>query len=174
MTVLVDDQTLSVLLRHDLDRPDEPVFTTGHWYLRLCQAVVRGGGGQLSAPVLSLPPDHRQRALGAILELPDDIAILSWKIVAPVMANQVEGAGRGLNLLSREALAAATVLQATVVMAVGNLNRLLAEALRQAGLVCVRSTVPQPEDRGGTTRRFVASPAAGGTTFGMSDRSSSR
>ena len=135
MTVLVDDQTLSTLLRHDLERPDEPVFTTGHWYLRLCQAVIRGGGGQLSAPVLSLAADQRQRALGAILELPDDIAILSWKVVAPVMATQLDGLGSGLNLLSREALAAATVLRATVVMAAGNLNRLLAEALRDAGLV---------------------------------------
>ena len=135
MTVLVDDETLSTLLRHDLERPDEPVFTTGHWYLRLCQAVIRGGGGQLSAPVLSLAADQRQRALGAILELPDDIAILSWKVVAPVMATQLDGLGSGLNLLSREALAAATVLRATVVMAAGNLNRLLAEALRDAGLV---------------------------------------
>jgi len=135
VTVLVDDETLSTLLRHDLERPDEPVFTTGHWYLRLCQAVIRGGGGQLSAPVLSLAADQRQRALGAILELPDDIAILSWKVVAPVMATQLDGLGSGLNLLSREALAAATVLRATVVMAAGNLNRLLAEALRDAGLV---------------------------------------
>ena len=135
MTVLVDDETLSTLLRHDLERPDEPVFTTGHWYLRLCQAVIRGGGGQLSAPVLSLAADQRQRALGAILELPDDIAILSWKVVAPVMATQLDGLGSGLNLLSREALAAATVLRATVVMAAGNLNRLLVEALRDAGLV---------------------------------------
>ena len=135
MTVLVDDETLSTLLRHDLERPDEPVFTTAHWYLRLCQAVIRGGGGQLSAPVLSLPADQRQRALGAILELPDDIRILSWKVVAPVMATQLDGLGSGLNLLSREALAAATVLRATVVMAAGNLNRLLAEALRDAGLV---------------------------------------
>jgi len=135
VTVLVDDETLSTLLRHDLERPDEPVFTTGHWYLRLCQAVIRGGGGQLSAPVLSLAADQRQRALGAILELPDDIAILSWKVVAPVMATQLDGLGSGLNLLSREALAAATVLRATVVMAAGNLNRLLVEALRDAGLV---------------------------------------
>src|SRR5438046_1332471 len=86
--------------RHDLERPHGPVFTPGHWYLRPCQAVIRGGGGQLSAPVLSLAADQRQRALGAILELPDDIAILSWKVVAPVMATQLDGLGRGLNLLA--------------------------------------------------------------------------
>jgi hypothetical protein len=51
------------------------------------------------------------------------------------MANQLDGPGRGLNLLSREALAVATVLDAEVTMAPGNENRLLRQALRQVGLV---------------------------------------
>lgn len=131
---MVDDQTLSRLLRHDLDWPEESVFTTGHWYLRLCQAVIRGGGGALSGPVLALPPDRRERALLAVLELPDKVDILSWKVVAPVMANQLDGPGRGLNLLSREALAAATILGVGVQMAPGNENTLLRQALRQVGL----------------------------------------
>jgi hypothetical protein len=134
LTLLVDDQTLSVLLRDELDWSDEQVFTTGHWYLRLCQAVVRGAGGSLSGPVLSLPLDRRERALRSILELPDHVEILTWKVVAPVMASQLDGAGRGLNLLSREALAAASALAATVIMATGNENRLLREALRSIGL----------------------------------------
>jgi hypothetical protein len=52
-----------------------------------------------------------------------------------VMASQLDGAGRGLNLLSREALAAASTLAATVIMATGNENRLLREALRNVGLI---------------------------------------
>ena len=133
MSLLVDDQTLSAFLREEQDWPDEQVFTTGHWYLRLCQAVIRGTGRSLSRPVLSLPASRRERALRSILELPEEVDILSWKVVAPVMANQLDGPGRGLNLLSREALAAASVLNATVIMATGNENRLLLEALGQAG-----------------------------------------
>jgi hypothetical protein len=84
--------------------------------------------------VLSLPVGQRERALRSILELPSQIGMLSWRVVAPVMANQLDGPGRGLNLLSREALAAATVLHAKVIMAPGNENRLLLDALAQAGL----------------------------------------
>lgn len=134
MAVLVDDQTVSGLLREEIDWPDDRVFTTGHWYLRLCQAVVRGAGGALSRPLLSLPPAQRQIALRAVLELPERVELLNWREVAPVMAGQLEGPGRGLNLLSREALAVATVLDATVVMAVGNENHLLRAALQQLGL----------------------------------------
>lgn len=134
MTHLVDDHTLSGLLRQDREWPAEAVFTTGCWYLRLCQAVTRGRGEALSRPLLSLPPARREHALRSILALPDEVEMLSWKVVAPVMATQLDGPGRALNVLSREALAAATVLGATVVMAAGNENRLLAEGLRQVGL----------------------------------------
>jgi hypothetical protein len=75
------------------------------------------------------------RALSSILALPDRVETMSWKIVAPVMASQLDGAGRGLNLLSREALATATTLAATVIMATGNENRLLREALPNAGVI---------------------------------------
>jgi hypothetical protein len=114
--------------------PDGQVFTSGHWYLRLCQAVVRGAGGALSRPLLSLPTGRREAAIRAVLELPDQIELLSWREVAPVMANQFDGPGRGLNLLSREALAVATILEAEVIMAVGNENHLLRAALRRIGL----------------------------------------
>jgi len=134
VTVLVDDQTLSGLLRGQVAWPDDQVFTSGHWYLRLCQAVVRGAGGALSRPLLSLPTGRRDAAIRAVLELPDQIELLSWREVAPVMANQFQGPGRGLNLLSREALAVATILDAEVIMAAGNENHLLRAALRRIGL----------------------------------------
>ncbi|HET6873688.1 MAG TPA: hypothetical protein VFH70_02855 [Acidimicrobiales bacterium] len=131
MTVLVDDQTLAALLRGDLAWPEDDVFTTGLWYLRLCQAVVRSAGGALSGPLLSLPEDQRLRAVGAVLDLPDRVGMLHWRILVPTIARQADNIGRGLNLLSREALAAATFLQAPVRMAPGNENRLLGEALRR-------------------------------------------
>jgi hypothetical protein len=69
-----------------------------------------------------------------VLELPEWIELLSWREVAPMMASQFDGPGRGLNLLSREALAAATMLGARVVMARGNENNRLREALVEVGL----------------------------------------
>jgi hypothetical protein len=134
LTVLVDDQTLSALLRQEIRWPDDEVFTTAYWYLRLCQAVVRGAGGALSGPLLSLPPSQRERALRAVLELPERAQMLSWRVVAPTMANQLDGPGHGLNLLSREALAVASLLNAEVIMAAGNENHLLRNALRELGL----------------------------------------
>jgi hypothetical protein len=74
-------------------------------------------------------------ALRAALELPEPVEMLNWREVAPLMATQLEGPGRGLNLLSREALAVASRLQAQVIMAVGNENYLLRSALQQLGLV---------------------------------------
>jgi hypothetical protein len=85
--------------------------------------------------LLSLPPARREMALQAVLELPERVEILNWRDVAPVMASQLEGPGRGLNLLSREALAVASLLQAQVIMAIGNENHLLRSALQQAGLI---------------------------------------
>ena len=134
MITLVDDQTLSGLLRGEALWPEGRVFTTGLWYLRLCQAVVRGAGGTLSKPLLALPPDRRDVALRAVLELPARVEMLDWRNVAPTMAEQLDGPGRGLNLLSREALAAAALLRAQVVMAAGNENHLLRTALRTVGL----------------------------------------
>ncbi|HEX3565637.1 MAG TPA: hypothetical protein VHU17_09705 [Acidimicrobiales bacterium] len=134
MTLLVDDQTLAGLLREEIGWPVDRLFTTGHWYLRLCQAVVRGAGGALSRPLLSLPPARRQGALRAVLELPDNVELLGWREVAPMMASQLDGPGRGLNLLSREALAAASLLRAQVIMATANENHLLRTALGRVGL----------------------------------------
>ena len=84
--------------------------------------------------MLSLPPARRETALRAVLELPERVEMVGWRDVAPVMASQFDGPGRGLNLLSREALAVASLLQAQVIMAAGNENRLLRTALRQVGL----------------------------------------
>jgi hypothetical protein len=84
--------------------------------------------------LLSLPPERRHAALKAVLELPDGVEMLSWRRVAPMMANQLDGPGRELNLLSREALAVASLLQAQVIMAVGNENHLLRRALQQVGI----------------------------------------
>ena len=76
---------------------------------------------------------RREIALHAVLELPDRVEMLSWRAVAPTMASQLGGPGRELNLLSREALATATLLRAEVIMAGGNENRRLRAALEELG-----------------------------------------
>ena len=55
MTVaLIDDQLLGQVLRGRTPRPlaASELFTTGHWYVRLCQAVLRSDErtGVLSRP----------------------------------------------------------------------------------------------------------------------------
>lgn len=113
---LVDDQHLSSILRGKLVRPLRRVeiYTTGYWYVRLCQAVlgVAARPGVLSGPFLDLPVDLRSRAVAAVMELPDSIGLISLRELGPVIG-QLRRA-HSLNALGMEALAAATQLDATV------------------------------------------------------------
>ena len=133
MTLLIDDRTLSACLQGDRPTADSALFTTGLWYVRLCQAVFTPGRpaeGQLSKPIASLPPSKRAAALRALLNLPDDIGLLSMRELGPTIA---ELRGRHtLNLLAIEALAAASLLQATVVLSVPSPG--LEQALADEGL----------------------------------------
>ena len=120
MTLVVDDQLLSIVLRGErlpgqLDSSG-PIFTTGYWYVRLCQAAlgVVDRPGALSRPFAALPPDRRERALAAVLELPDEIGLISLRELAPVIAQL--RARHQLNILSIEAVAAAVHLGATVAL----------------------------------------------------------
>ena len=84
MTVaLIDDQVLGAVLRgstpRSLRRAD--LATTGYWYVRLCQAVLGTADrpGVLSGPFIELPGGLRERAIAAVLELPEDIELLSLR-----------------------------------------------------------------------------------------------
>lgn len=91
-----------------------PVFTTGYWYVRLCQAVLGAADrtGVLSTPFVTLPPAARERALQGLLELPDSIGCLSLRELGPVIGQLRKR--HELNILGMEALAAATRLDADV------------------------------------------------------------
>lgn len=121
MTVaLVDDQLLSRILRgEDVGglSGDARVFTTGYWYVRLCQAVFASSDppGALSRPFLELPEELRERALRAVLELPDAIGLLSLRELAPLIGRLRQR--HALNALGSEALAAAVRLEANVFLA---------------------------------------------------------
>ena len=116
MTTLVDDRALSEILRGER-RIDGSVFTTGLWYLRLCQAVLTTNSpvqGSLSRPIAVLPPSVQQAAIAALVSLPEDIGLLSLRELGPTMA-ELRRKYR-LNLLSSEVLAAAKHLNASVLL----------------------------------------------------------
>ena len=115
MTQLVDDRVLSDLLQgQPPPQPEELVYTTGCWYVRLCQAALSSPvSGALSGSFTDLPPKLLSGALQALLELPDEIGLLSLRTLAPLIG-QLRTRHRRLNLLSVEALAAALYLDADV------------------------------------------------------------
>ncbi len=90
------------------------IFTTGYWYVRLCQAVLGGrhGAGVLSGPFASLPDSLRSRAMVAVMQLPDSIGLMSLRELAPRMGRLRQH--HSLNVLGMEALAAAKHLDADV------------------------------------------------------------
>lgn len=134
MTLLVDDQVLAAHLRGKVVLPgDEAVYTTGYWYVRLCMAVQRRAGGSLSGPFAALSAPLRQAAVAAVLQLPEGIGLLNLRQLGPRIGALV-ARHPPMNILTREALAAALELSATVVFAAGNENPTLRTALRDEGL----------------------------------------
>ena len=117
---LIDDQALGAVLRRQTPRAlrRRQLATTGHWYVRLCQAALRSSGhaGVLSGPFHELPPDQRDRAVDLLLELPPEIELLSLRQLAPAIGRL--RADHQLNMLSIEALAAAKALNAEVFLSV--------------------------------------------------------
>ena len=132
MTQVVDDRILAGLLRgDDPPRPGEPVYTTGCWYVRLCQAVLGASErtGVLSRVFADQAPVLRDRAVARLLELPEEIGLVSLRSLGPVIGRLRHR--HGLNLLSIEALAAAEQLRADVFLA--SPSPRLASALRAEG-----------------------------------------
>ena len=135
MTVaLIDDQLLGAVLRGQPPRvlKAKELYTTGYWYVRLCQAVLgaQERAGVRSRPFVDLPDGMRERALAAVLELPAEIGLLSLRELGPTIAQLRQH--HPLNILSIEALSAATSLQATVYLSAPSPQ--LEQALRAAGL----------------------------------------
>lgn len=114
--VLVDDQLLGQVLRGKPPGVLGPhdIFTTGYWYVRLCQAVFAEAepAGALSKPFLDLPDPLRARALEAVMELPDTIGLISLRELAPLIGRLRRS--YSLNALGMEALAAAVRMEAHV------------------------------------------------------------
>lgn len=115
MDVVIDDRLLIEELLFGLGRRATRLHTTTYWYYRACRASVAGAGGHLSGPFRALTVAEQQRAISAMLQLPEEIGLPSPRTVVPLM---VAAAVRHptLNLLNLEAVATAHVLQATVLL----------------------------------------------------------
>ena len=138
MTTLIDDRALSELLQSKRTI-DGPVYITGLWYVRLCQAVLtanRPNTGSLSGPIAALPAQAQQAAISSLIHLPDSIGMLSLRDLGPTIAELRDR--HQLNLLSIEALAAAKILDATVLLTTPSPR--LEAALHAEGLTVTASS----------------------------------
>ncbi len=121
--IVIDDQLLLAVLSDTASAAmtvsvaNGEVFTTGSWYYRLSRAITAGTGtGSLSGRFQALEDSVRQRVRASLEDLPDEIGLLSLRVVVPVM--QALTVTRPLNFLNAEALGAALLLDASLVVTV--------------------------------------------------------
>lgn len=121
--IVIDDQLLLAVLSDTCSADittaitNGEVFTTGSWYYRLGRAITAGTGtGSLSGRFQALEDSERQRVRASLEDLPDEIGLLSLRVVVPVM--QALTVTRPLNFLNAEALGAALLLDASLVVTV--------------------------------------------------------
>lgn len=109
------------------------LYTTGYWYVRLCRPVLGANEriGVLSRPFAELPPKLRDQAMGRSAGAPRGHRPDQPAEFAPTIATLHQHHQR--NILSIEALAAATHLGARVFLSAP--APLLESALRQENLV---------------------------------------
>jgi len=135
--VLVDDRLLrAVLLEREPPmlrrvRRGDPLWTTGTWLYRLCQAVADPTvQGTLSGPVAELPANLRSGVTAKLVALPASVGLVSLGELAWDMGNLVHR--HSLNLIALEALAAARHVGAGICVGAGNISpRLEAAALAE-------------------------------------------
>lgn len=136
--VLVDDHLLlRILLGDEPDslRPEaSSVATTGLWYHRLCRALSdHAVVGSMSRRLGGIDDTAAESVLGAIIELPDTIQMLSLRTLSWPMG-QLIGSGVRLNLLSLEAVVAARHLTAEICLAEVDANAPLQSAAQDLGI----------------------------------------
>jgi hypothetical protein len=81
--VILDDRVLIEKLLVGLDRRGPRLHTTTYWYYRACRAAVLGAGAHLSGPFRNLAQDQQERAIAAMLQLPEEIALPQARYVVP-------------------------------------------------------------------------------------------
>jgi hypothetical protein len=137
-TLLVDDHLLLRVLLDDepptLRSPGTAIATTGLWYHRLCRALADETViGSISRQLGAVDDAVATDVLGAVVQLPDTIELISLRTLGWPMGALVH-AGARLNLLSLEALAAARHLAADVCLADVDDNAPLRSAAERFGV----------------------------------------
>jgi hypothetical protein len=137
VTLIVDDALLMAVLAGTVDdevqdaAANGEVFTTGTWYWRLGRALHdAGSAGALSRALADLTWAQQALVLASVEDLPPGIGLLSLRDLVPVMTGLA--VGRRLNLLTAEAIAAALVLEATIVVTTE--SALLTESCARLGI----------------------------------------
>jgi hypothetical protein len=90
----------------------EEVATTNLWYARLCRSAARADTGALLG---ALPPDRRLTLVAALAAPPVDIVIVPMTALAWRMG-VLSAQSSGLSALGSEAVAAAEMLQARLLV----------------------------------------------------------
>ncbi len=91
------------------------VFTTASWYYRLGRAVAAGSGsGSLSSRFADLDEPSRDLVRTGLDLLPEEIGLVSLRIVVPVM--RAVATRHRLNFLNAEAIGAALLLDGTILV----------------------------------------------------------
>jgi hypothetical protein len=132
--VILDDRLLIEELLIGLQKKRAvSLHTTAYWYYRACRAAVVGAGGHLSGPFEQLEPSQQERAILALLQLRTDIALPDPRVTVPRMADLARAHPR-LNLLNLEAVAAASVLAASVWLSTEAAGGILPSVLDAEGI----------------------------------------
>ena len=113
--------------------PRGGLFTTSYWYYRACRAAVVGGSGQLSGPFAALTVGEQAAAIRAMLSLPGDIALADPRALVPEMVSVHQRHPR-LNIMNLEAVGAASLLGARVLLSERAAAGILPEILSAEGL----------------------------------------
>jgi hypothetical protein len=113
------------------------LFTTGSWYWRLSRALHdTASAGALSRAMDDLTAAQQARVVASVERLPNEVGLLNLRDLVPVMS--ALGAGRHLNLLTAEAVAAAVVLDASLVVTTE--SALLTDVCTRLGVDLRRAT----------------------------------
>jgi hypothetical protein len=131
---LIDDRLLIArLVGERVKLPRVGLVTTTYWYYRACRAAVVGGSGQLSGPFARLGADEQAAAIGAMLVLPEDIGLPDPRLLVPEMV-RVHQRHPQLNVMNVEAVAAAGMLEARVLLSSRGSEGMLPHVLDAEGL----------------------------------------
>ena len=104
-----------------------------YWYYRACRAAISGGGGQLAGPFAALGVEQQAAAIRAMLQLPEEIGLPEPRALVPEMVG-IHRRHPGLNLLNVEAAAAASLLQAEVLLSPRAVTGILPSVLGTEGI----------------------------------------